>query len=62
MTARRTSTRCAAAAGHEAVLWAFDLIELEGEDLRDRPLIERKRRLAKAIGRAKRHAIRFTRI
>jgi ATP-dependent DNA ligase len=34
------------------VLFAFDLIELEGEDLRDLPLIERKRRLARLIGRA----------
>jgi bifunctional non-homologous end joining protein LigD len=44
--------------GHEAVLFAFDLIEHEGADLRDLPLIERKRRLARLIGRAK-HAIRF---
>ena len=27
--------------GHEAVLYAFDLIELDGIDLRDLPLIER---------------------
>ena len=33
--------------GHEAVLVAFDLIERDGEDLRDLPLIERKRRLAR---------------
>ena len=33
--------------GHEAVLYAFDLIERDGEDLRDLPLIERKRRLFK---------------
>jgi bifunctional non-homologous end joining protein LigD len=46
--------------GHEAVLFAFDLIEHDGDDLRDLPLIERKRRLAKLIGRAKRRAIRFT--
>ena len=45
--------------GHEAVLYAFDLIEHDGDDLRDLPLIERKRRLAKLIGRAKRRAIRF---
>ena len=44
--------------GHEAVLFAFDLIEHDGADLRDLPLIERKRRLARLIGRAK-HAIRF---
>ena len=45
--------------GHEAVLYAFDLIEHDGDDLRDLPLIERKRRLAKLIGKAKRRAIRF---
>ncbi len=38
---------------------AFDLIEQDGDDLRDLPLIERKRWLNKLIGRAK-HAIRFT--
>jgi ATP-dependent DNA ligase len=26
--------------GHEAVLFAFDLIELEGDDLRDLPLAQ----------------------
>ena len=46
--------------GYEAVLHAFDLIEHNGEDLRDLPLIERKRRLARLIGRAKRRAIWFT--
>ena len=45
--------------GHEAVLYAFDLIEHDGNDLRDLSLIDRKRRLAKLIGRAK-HAVRFT--
>jgi bifunctional non-homologous end joining protein LigD len=44
--------------GHEAVLFAFDLIEHDGADLRDLTLIERKRRLARLLGRAK-HAIRF---
>ena len=44
--------------GHEAVLFAFDLLEHDGDDLRALPLIERKRRLARLIGRAK-HAIRF---
>jgi ATP-dependent DNA ligase len=33
--------------GHEAVLYAFDLIEHDVDDLRDLPLIERKRRLAR---------------
>jgi bifunctional non-homologous end joining protein LigD len=45
--------------GSEAVMYAFDLIEHNGDDLRDLPLIERKRRLAKLLGRAKRRAIRF---
>ena len=45
--------------GHEAVLYAFDLIEHDGNDLRDLPLIERKRRLARLLGKAKR-PIRFT--
>ena len=45
--------------GHEAMLYAFDLIEHDGDDLRDLPLIERKRRLARLIGRAKaRHPVR----
>jgi len=34
--------------GHAVVLYAFDLIEHDGDDLRKLPLIERKRRLAKA--------------
>jgi bifunctional non-homologous end joining protein LigD len=46
--------------GHEAVLYTFDLIEHDGDDLRDLPLIERKRRLAKLVGKAKRRAIRFS--
>jgi ATP-dependent DNA ligase len=36
--------------GSEAVLFAFDLIEHDGDDLRGLPLIERKRRLARLIG------------
>jgi bifunctional non-homologous end joining protein LigD len=46
--------------GHEAVLFAFDLLEHDGNDLRDLPLIERKRRLKELIGRAKRRSIQFT--
>ena len=45
--------------GGEAVLFAFDLIEHDGDDLRDLPLIERKRRVARVIGKAKRRAIRY---
>jgi ATP-dependent DNA ligase len=36
---------------HEVMLVAFDLIELEGEDLRDEPLERRKQRLAKLLAR-----------
>jgi bifunctional non-homologous end joining protein LigD len=35
----------------EAMLYAFDLLELEGEDLRDLPLVDRKRRLARLLGK-----------
>ena len=45
--------------GEETVLFAFDLIELNGEDMREVLLIERKRRLAKLIGKTQRHAIRY---
>ena len=40
--------------GHEAVLYAFDLIERDGEDLRAWPLLARKRWLKKLLGRTKR--------
>jgi len=45
--------------GREVVLFAFDLIEHDGDDLCDLPLIERKRRLKKLIGRSKQRAIQF---
>ena len=45
--------------GPEAVLYAFDLLEHNGADLRDLPLIERKQRLARLLGRAQRQAICF---
>ena len=41
------------------VLYAFDLIGHGGDDLCGLPLIERKRRLAKLLGRTKRRAIQF---
>ena len=34
----------------DAIVYAFDLLELDGEDLRLRPLGERKARLAKLLG------------
>ena len=45
--------------GREVVLFAFDLIGHDGDDLCDLPLIERKRRLKKLLGRAKRRSIQF---
>jgi len=32
-----------------AILLAFDLLEIEGEDLRDQPLLDRKRRLKQLL-------------
>jgi ATP-dependent DNA ligase len=46
-------------ASHQAVLYAFDLLLDEDADLRDLALIERKRRLARLLGRARRRAIRL---
>jgi hypothetical protein len=37
-----------------------DLIEHDGDDLRDLTLIERKRRLARLIGKAKRRSIQYS--
>ena len=45
--------------GREVVLFAFDLIGHDGDDLCGLPLIERKRRLKKLIGRSKLRAIQF---
>jgi ATP-dependent DNA ligase len=39
------------------VLYAFDLLEHDGTDLRDLPLLERKQGLARLLGRAKRQVI-----
>ena len=39
------------------MLYAFDLLQHDGADLRDLPLIERKQRLARLIGREKRQTI-----
>jgi bifunctional non-homologous end joining protein LigD len=36
-----------------AHLFAFDLLEIDGADIRREPLCERKRRLRKLIGRSK---------
>jgi bifunctional non-homologous end joining protein LigD len=36
--------------GGEAMLYAFDLLELDGQDLRALPLVDRKKRLARLLG------------
>jgi bifunctional non-homologous end joining protein LigD len=36
-------------AAHKAVLYSFDLIEQDGEDLRDRPFLDRKAALARLL-------------
>jgi bifunctional non-homologous end joining protein LigD len=46
--------------GSEVVLVAFDLLEQSGTDLRDLPLIERKRQLIKLVGRARWHSIQYS--
>jgi bifunctional non-homologous end joining protein LigD len=45
--------------GHAVVLYAFDLIEHDGDDLCSLSLLQRKRRLARLLGKAKRRAIQF---
>ena len=45
--------------GRDAFLYVFDLVEHDGVDLRHLPLIERKPRLAKLLGKSQRRAIRF---
>jgi bifunctional non-homologous end joining protein LigD len=42
--------------GHNVTLVAFDLIELQADDLRDLPLEQRKQRLAKILAAAARQA------
>jgi|SRR5580692_1992502 bifunctional non-homologous end joining protein LigD len=48
-----------AQAGKPVVLYAFDLIEHDGDDLCSLSLLERKRRLAKLLGKSQRRGIRF---
>ena len=45
--------------GHAVVLYAFDLIEHDGDDLCSLSLLQRKRRLAKLLGKSQRRAMRF---
>ncbi len=46
--------------GREAMLVGFDLLQHDGADLRDMPLVERKRRLAQLLGSGKRPAIQYS--
>jgi bifunctional non-homologous end joining protein LigD len=48
---RRTPDRTRAAAAHPACLFAFDLLRLDGQDLRPRPLVERKEMLRRLLPR-----------
>ena len=41
------------------MLYAFDLLEHDGDDLCELPLIERKHRLAQLLGTTKRQTIQF---
>jgi hypothetical protein len=45
----------------EAMLYAFDLLELDGKDLRAMPLVDRKRRPARLLGAARRRPERARR-
>lgn len=42
------------------IAYAFDLLELDGKDLRSRPLRERKEALEKLLGKGKQTALRFS--
>jgi bifunctional non-homologous end joining protein LigD len=48
---RRTPDQARAAAAHPACLFAFDLLRLDGRDLRDEPLVRRKARLKRLLPR-----------
>jgi bifunctional non-homologous end joining protein LigD len=43
-----------------AMLWAFDLLALDGEDLHQLPLVERKTRLAKLLKRSRQFGIGYS--
>ncbi|WP_231169050.1 ATP-dependent DNA ligase [Bradyrhizobium sp. 41S5] len=60
LTGCQISTRCSSRRrDRDAVLFAFNLIEHDGSDLRDLALLDRKQRLAKLVGKALRAAIQF---
>ena len=57
-TALPSSMPCTAASkATEAILYAFDLLELDGEDLRPLPLGARKAELSRLQARAHRHRL-----
>jgi len=45
----RASTSCRRETARTAILYAFDLIEHDGEDLRDRPFLDRKAALVRLL-------------
>jgi bifunctional non-homologous end joining protein LigD len=47
-------------AAHEAVLYGFDLLYVDGRDMRNLPLLARKEQLAKLIAPNRRDALRFS--
>jgi bifunctional non-homologous end joining protein LigD len=51
------SAAIASGRGDGLLLWAFDLLHLDGADLRERPLIERKAYLADVLSRSDGSAI-----
>jgi hypothetical protein len=51
--AHRISTGCGPQKSARLVFFAFDLLHRDGKDLRALPLIERRRRLVRLVGRAK---------
>jgi len=46
-----STLKAALSSGGALVYFVFDLLEIDGEDLRDKPLVERKARLEKLIGK-----------
>ena len=45
---------------HKLILYAFDILHLDGHDLRDRPLIERRDKLKKLVGRDRSSPLQFS--
>jgi len=45
---------------HKLLLYAFDILHLDGEDLRDRPLLERRAKLKELVGRDRARPLQFS--